>query len=403
MESVDVQERICRGVTGALPQTPRFFALRPTADKKQATPYFLTMSPVPYGTLLVLGLLLSRALSPKRATPLYMEYFRISMAKLYWKGRFCMRRWDHIVDSYMQEYSGRGITSATVNYVRQELDKWGLWMKHRRPRPQLEQINSDLLLHYIESRSAFRSKFTVSRIVSIMRCMGEFLVREGYWLNNPFRWIRGPKLDFRAHLPRRISKQTMRQLWVCVATHRHGWQRLLWMTVLSILYGAGIRRGELERLDVEHWNREERILCVDGRKTGWERAVVLPEVAQQCLETYLVQRHNHLEMLGRLDQKALFITRDGERLKGQRISQGIRRIAKRAGLEGITLHQFRHTCASDLLEAGLHVAHVQEILGHRAICSTARYLHVSDPQRTVAVQLHPINEMLKIKEDSHEA
>ena len=290
-----------------------------------------------------------------------------------------------------------------MDHVRRELDRWGLWMKRRRPKPQIEKIDSDLLLRYIQGRSAFRSKSTVSSIISIMRGMGEFLVREGYWHQNPFRWIRGPKINHRSHLPRRISKKAMQQLWVSAATNRQGYQRLLWMTVLSILYGAGVRRGELERLDVNHWNREEGILFIDGRKTGWERNVVLPDVARQCLESYLVQRHNYLEKLGCLEQKALFVNRDGARLKAERISQGVRRIAKRAGLEGITLHQFRHTCASDLLEAGLHVAQVQEILGHRAIGSTARYLHISDPQRTAAVRLHPINDILTRREGSHES
>jgi len=305
-----------------------------------------------------------------------------------------MRRWDSIVDHYIEEYSARGLAQATVDHVRRELDKWGLWMKHRRPRPQLEKIDSDLLLRYIQYRSAFRSKSTVSKVISIMRCMGEYLVREGYWPKNPFRWIRGPKLDHRSHLPRRISKKMMRQLWVSAASNRHSYQRLLWMTILSILYGAGIRRGELERMDIEHFYSDEGILFIDGRKTGWERNVLLPDMSRQCLESYIIQRHNHLEKLDCLDQKALFVNRDGERLKGHRISQGIRRIAKRAGLEGITLHQFRHTCASDLLEAGLHVAQVQEILGHRAICSTTRYLHISDPKRIAAVRLHPINDIL---------
>jgi len=358
--------------TGALPQTPRFDALMPTAGIKQATPYYKEMSPVPYGSLLVLGVLLSRALSPKRAPSLYIGCSMIAMVKFEMEGRLLMRRWDLIVDRYMQEYSSRGLTQATIDKTRCELDKWGLWMKRRRPKPKLETIDSDLLLRYIQDRSAFRAKSTVSSIVSVMRCMGEFLVREGYWSQNPFRWIRGPKLNYRSHLPCRISKKAMQQLWISVATNRQGYQQLLWMTVLSILYGVGVRRGELERMDVDHWNRQEGILFVDGRKTSWERHVVLPEMACQCLESYLVQRHNHLEKLECLDQKALFVNRNGVRLNANLISQGVRRITRRAGLEDITLHQFRHTCASDLLEAGLHVAQVQEILGHRAIESVSR-------------------------------
>lgn len=314
-----------------------------------------------------------------------------------------MRRWDTLVDRYMEEYSARGLSAETVHGVRCELDRLGSWLKRRRPRPRVEEIPSDLLLGYIRDRSAFRSKATVSSVVSTMRCMGEFLVREGCWSSNPFRWIKGPKRDPRSHLPRRISKDTMQQLWRSAAENRQGYSRSLWIAVLAVLYGAGLRRGELERLNVSHWDREEGLLRIDGRKTGWERNVILPEVSRACLESYLVQRHNHLEELGRLEEEALLVNRHGFRLKGTHISQGIRRLLRRAGLEKITVRQFRHTCASDLLEAGLHVAQVQEILGHRAISTTVRYLHVSDPQKTAAVRLHPINTILQRQETDDEA
>ena len=82
-------------------------------------------------------------------------------------------------------------------------------------------------------------------------------------------------------------------------------------------------------------------------------------------------------------------------MKGEDLSRGVKRLAKRANVEELTVHWFRHTCASDLLEAGASVAEVQEMLGHRAICTTIRYLDVADPQRQRAAELHPINSMLR--------
>jgi len=72
----------------------------------------------------------------------------------------------------------------------------------------------------------------------------------------------------------------------------------------------------------------------------------------------------------------------------------MKRIATRSGSPGVTLHQFRHTCASDLLERGTSLPEVQEILGHRTIQTTVRYLSIADPQRHEAVKRHPINEIL---------
>jgi hypothetical protein len=46
------------------------------------------------------------------------------------------------------------------------------------------------------------------------------------------------------------------------------------------------------------------------------------------------------------------------------------------------------------LEAGVHLAEVQRILGHCVIATTVRYVHIADPQRRAAIELHPINAVL---------
>jgi site-specific recombinase XerD len=76
------------------------------------------------------------------------------------------------------------------------------------------------------------------------------------------------------------------------------------------------------------------------------------------------------------------------------VSNGIHAISRRAGVSIHSLHQFRHTCASDLLEAGVHLAQVQRILGHSRIATTVRYVHVADPQRREAMRVHPLNDWL---------
>lgn len=314
-----------------------------------------------------------------------------------------MRRWDSVMDRYLAEYVARGVSPGTVAKVQRELERWSSWLKRRRPRPRLETIGSDLVQGYIRDRTAFRSKSTVQGVMSVMRGFGDFLVREGYWAQNPLRWMRGPKRDARSRVPRRIDRERMQRLWQAAATSRGGYQRWLRLTVLSALYGTGLRRGELSRLNVADWDREAGLLTVDGRKTGRPRRVPVPPVLWRCLEGYVVQRHNLLEALGCLEQTALLVGRRGQRLTGVAISQRVHGLARRAGIGRITLHQFRHTCASDLLEEGRHVAEVQRILGHQTIATTVRYLHIADPQRHEAVRCHPINEMLNEERDDDTA
>jgi site-specific recombinase XerD len=64
----------------------------------------------------------------------------------------------------------------------------------------------------------------------------------------------------------------------------------------------------------------------------------------------------------------------------------------------VSLHQFRHTCASDLLESGVSLPEVQQLLGHASVGTTTRYLQIADPARARAMQQHPLNDYLRAPE-----
>jgi len=309
-----------------------------------------------------------------------------------------MRRWDRLVDGYIEEYRARGINPATVAHTAAALDRWGRWLKQRRPRVSIERIDADLITRYIASCSSFRAKATVYGTLSTMRGFGDYLVREGLWTVSPLRWMKGPKVTPYSRLPKRIDRAHMEALWREAGSRRGECSAHLWVTVLALLYGTGLRRGELERLDVACFDRTEGMLRIDGRKTGQERCVPLPQMVLQCLEAYLPRRHNVLERHASLGERALLVTRQGKRLSAQTISNTIHRIARRAGVSIHSLHQFRHTCASALLEAGVHLAQVQRVLGHSVIATTVRYVHIADPQRREAMRMHPLNDWLAWQE-----
>jgi integrase/recombinase XerC len=220
-------------------------------------------------------------------------------------------------------------------------------------------------------------------------------VRQGLWKVNPLRWMKGPKVTPYSRLPKRIDHEHMEALWRAASQRGGEYSSHLWVAVLAMLYGSGLRRGELARLTVESFDRSEGLLRIDGRKTGQERCVPLAEVVVRCLEAYLPLRHNRLEQAGRIQETALLVSRQGRPLNASVISNGIHGIASAAQVPIHSLHQFRHSCASDLLEAGVHLAEVQRILGHAVISTTVRYVHIADPQRRAAIARHPINDWLK--------
>ena len=305
-----------------------------------------------------------------------------------------MRRWDRLLDIYMEEYRARGVSEATVGHTESRFLRWGRWLKKRRPRVSIEQIGVDLITSYIACGGSFRSKSTVYGTLSTMRGFGDFLVRQGLWKLNPLRWMKGPKVSPYSRLPKRIDRSHMEAMWLEATRRRGDYSAHLWVTILALLYGTGLRRGELARLDIDAYDRTEGTLRIDGRKTGHERCLPLPETVLRCLEAYLPLRHNQLEQIGLIDEQALLISRTGKRLSSFAISNGVHKISRSAQVPMHSHHQFRHTCASDLLEAGVHLAEVQRILGHCVIATTVRYVHIADPQRRAAIDLHPINQWL---------
>lgn len=309
-----------------------------------------------------------------------------------------MKRWDGMVDGYIKWCGSRGLSETTLTGLRHELDRWGCWLKRRRPKPNLEEVDGLMLIEYVRSRTRFHAKTTVSGVTSKMRCMGEYLVQEGVWSKNPMRWVKGPRLDWRGRLPKRIGKEHLKKIWDATRQNRNGYQQRLSMAVLALLYGTGLRRGELERLDLEHWKREEGILQIDGRKTGRERSVPVSEGIWRCLEAYLPLRQNLLEKRGVCREPALFLNRDGHRMSSHQLGLMVHRLAKAAEVPLVSLHQFRHTCASDLLESGVSLPEVQQLLGHATVVTTTRYLQIADPERARAIKKHPLNDYLGLPE-----
>jgi len=70
------------------------------------------------------------------------------------------------------------------------VDRWGRWLKRRRPRIAVEQIDAELITCYISSCSSFRAKATVYGTLSTMRGFGDYFVRQGLWKINPLRWMK---------------------------------------------------------------------------------------------------------------------------------------------------------------------------------------------------------------------
>jgi len=173
-------------------------------------------------------------------------------------------------------------------------------------------------------------------------------------------------------LPRAIDPEDIKQL---IATIKNPRERALFLTLLR----TGMRIGELLNTRVEDLNlREQLVQIIEAHKNRIGRLVYLSSDAVGALEKWLKTR--------KYQSKYIFYGHGAGPLCYEAARAIFISNVDRAGLahKGYTLHCLRHTYASELLNAGMPLQCLQELLGHRSIEMTRRYARLTDSTRREA-------------------
>lgn len=173
-------------------------------------------------------------------------------------------------------------------------------------------------------------------------------------------------------LPEVPTREEVRQLLAAARCRRDH-------AFLSLAYATGLRVSELVALQVQHIDAESGLIRVVDGKGGKDRVVPLSPVLLDTLRRYWAEV--------RPARPWLFAGHDGTRhLSIGAGQQVVRRTAARAELtRWISTHSLRHACATHMLEDGVDVRLVQQILGHENLLTTARYLRVCEERMRHAV------------------
>ena len=160
--------------------------------------------------------------------------------------------------------------------------------------------------------------------------------------------------------------------------------------LLEVLYGTGIRVGELEQVrlgDLDLAGGTLHIRCGKGDKA---RMVPLGKAASDWLRRYL-EAVRPLLGLRRPFERTLFLVRTGRPLAQTQIRALLRGYQARCQLrKPVTPHALRHACATHLLQAGADIRLIQELLGHARLDSTAIYTRVAPIDlKAVHARYHP--------------
>ena len=117
---------------------------------------------------------------------------------------------------------GAGLSEGTMEKLRGELDRCGCWLKRRRLRPNREQVDGQLRIKDLRTRGGFHAKSSVAGVVRVLRGFGDDFLQQGVWTQNPMRWVRGPRLDLRSQMPRRMGRDYLTRLWDAARRTRCG-------------------------------------------------------------------------------------------------------------------------------------------------------------------------------------
>ncbi len=221
-------------------------------------------------------------------------------------------------------------------------------------------------LAFMTGRGDARS--SIIRRRASLRSYFSWLVERGHLDESPAAKLSAPRAN--RHLPKIVVREQLDNLL------DDDWGEDVWATldraVCEVLYGAGLRVGELCGLDVASVDFTEGLLRVLG-KGRKERLVPLHRRGLEMVRLWIEDGRDEV---ARDDSPpaALFYNRRGHRI-GPR---DVRRILDNRTAHGhVHPHALRHTFATHLLEGGADLRVVQELLGHESLTTTQIYTHVS--------------------------
>lgn len=232
------------------------------------------------------------------------------------------------------------------------------------------------------------SRATMARRAATVRSFMDWAVREELLPVNPALRLRAPKRG--GTLPAVLNQRQTASLFDDLAEHaRQGDPAALQRhAMLEVLYGTGIRVGELVGIDIDELDTERRMLLVLG-KGSKERTVPYGTPAAYALDDWL--RRGRPQWVTGKSGPALFLGRRGGRIDQRAVRTQVKDLLDALGDTAARgPHALRHSAATHLLDGGADLRSVQELLGHSSLATTQLYTHVSvDRLRRSYEQAHP--------------
>ncbi len=273
---------------------------------------------------------------------------------------------------FLLEQRARGLSAHTLRAQEGDLGKladhaqrlrWGSWAVSPRT---LRGFALELAQRGLDPASQ-------ARILSTIRAFYAWCFETGRVKENPASGLRNPKQGRK--LPAFLTEGESEALLQLPEAVDFASARL--RALLELLYASGLRVSELVGLDLQDVLFGERTLRVLG-KGNKERIVPFHAVAETALRIYLRYRSALVAEKGTAGGPAIFLNQRGGRLTPTSVRTFLDRALDEAAVRSkVSPHALRHSFATHLLNAGMDLRAIQELLGHASLSTTQRYTHLS--------------------------
>ena len=236
-----------------------------------------------------------------------------------------------------------------------------------------DEVNVEDIRSYLASlKRKHITASSMSRKLSSIKSFHKFLMTNHYAKQNVAKLINNPKQEKK--LPVVLTVDEVDKI-LSVLTKENPLE-LRNKTMIELTYSCGLRVSELINLKLSDIHLQMRIIDVYG-KGSKERIVPIGEEAVSLIKEYL--EFGRPKLANNKSRDYLFINRNGLQMSRQMFFLIIKEKAKLAGInKEISPHKLRHSFATHLLERGLDLRLIQELLGHESISTTEIYTHIND-------------------------
>ena len=284
------------------------------------------------------------------------------------------------------------LDTKTIKAYRIDLTQFFSYVQSAEPEKEtIEQYITELHKKYKQK--------TIKRKIASIKAFYSYLEEEELVEQNPFRKI---KVKFKETiiLPRIIPREEIEQLlnyiYASISSlsgiqYKH---TLRDASVIEVFFATGARVYEISNIRAENINLNSGLIRIMG-KGRKERYIQISNTAVlDILRKYYEENEPEIKKSG-----YFFINNRGNRYTEQSIRIMLKKYTLKAGIQRkITPHMFRHSFATYLIEEGVDVSCVQQILGHSSIKTTQIYIHVAaKKQADILRELHPRNNMNIVK------